>query len=57
MIKNNMHIFYMTEYLRILQYTLNSNTKSTNIFVGTVAGLFKTMYNPNHRVPFLCNLL
>ena len=57
MIKNNMHIFYMTEHLRILQYTLNSNTKATNIFVGTVKDLFKTMYNPNHRAPFLCNLL
>lgn len=57
MIKSNMHIFSMTEHLKILQYSLNSNTKATNIFVGTVEGLFKTMYNPNHRAPFLCSLL
>lgn len=57
MIKSNMHIFSMTEHLKILQYTLNINTRTTNIFVGTVTDLFKNMYNPNHRAPFLCSLL
>lgn len=40
-----MHIFSMTEHLKILQYALNINTRTTNIFVGTITDLFKNMYN------------